>query len=141
MALIKAETNAAGITGNYWRLVRIIPPVFNGGAQGYSALTTMPGVNVGPEGWGYGTLTFELYRDSAARKTELRQPLATKDITLPGDFFMGMVLVGDVSLVKRVIYERHANIPGFTDATPDFDVGDANQPVDEAPSTGGLPTP
>ncbi len=135
MALIKAETNQAGVTGNYWRLTRIIPPVFNGGAS-----SMMPGMGGGPEGWGYGTLTFELYRDAAARKTELRQPLTTRDVSLPGEFFMGMTLVNDPSLVKRVIYERHSAIPGFTDAETDV-VGDASVPVDEEPSTSGLPTP
>ena len=129
MALIKAKTNNAGITGNYWRVVRIVPPSFT---SGITLDTTGQGVPF--ESWGYGTLTFELYRDINARKVENRTPLDTQEIPMPGSFFMGMTLVDDVSLVKRVIYERHGDIPGLEDATQDFSP-DPTTPVDDGPAT------
>lgn len=129
MALIKATTNEAGITGNYWRLVRVIPPTFNGGASSGGLGTGYGQV----EGWGYGTLTFELYRDATARKDELRQPLKMIDVQVPGSFFMGLTLVADMDLVKKVIYDRKKKIPGFQDALKDYAPGEVpdDDPADE----------
>ena len=112
MALIKNFINDDGNTGTFWILSKVEAPIFE------------------QDAWSNGALCFDLYRDVLAYTVEHRTPMRSFRITVPNDFFMGMTLVADPWLVKRVIYERHAYIPGLEDATPDFQVSDIATKVD-----------
>jgi len=125
MALIKEYIDGAGITANYWRLSRIVLPTL------LTPRTSTVNSNFETVGWSSGTLTFELYRDTQARKVENRDPMLFKDISVAGSFFMGLTMSTDINVAKQTIYNKSSKIPGFENAVQDEAIDDVTPPVVE----------
>jgi len=86
-----------GVGGNYLKIVRIGLEYVSG------------------SGWQPGNISFNVYRDQAAREAGLA-PVTTFSVQVPPAFFTGMTVMEDGEVTLGLLYQMKAMLPGLADA-------------------------